>query len=1253
MKGNVFVGARNAPTKELVWEGNTSINGTGNSLDNILIGNSANNHLVRQSGNDVLQGGAGNDTLSGGGDDDVLQGASFHNADHATQIDTLEGGRGADTFVIQSEAEMGMPYNGTGYAIIRDFEVGVDVVQLLDDRSNYRLDTVSLVGDTTQVDGALYYNDDLLVVFQDQTEIDLTQDATFVQAAVNPSGQIEFAAAEGTAIESDETVSITLKRAGGSDGEVSVTVSSVDGSASEPVITTELFNPERETALAAGFTDYNIHDLVRGDGYDDLWIHVKQTDASGAEREFLRYHLNVVSPTTGESTGESTGEFAPNPTLTIELPKLANIDDDDDDGGDGGGGSGPGGGTNNGGFYGFFFGNGGGIGQALVDFYRGGGPGSGGPSGPPPPPLQTENPSDANRGYYLATAKEIEAPFDDDDEVHRFWQYDGFAQEALQPILYNQELLDRFYANVELVAELYQLADEYRQLTPLAPSQDLDGGAFFLDTLWKYYPSGEESSDPWHAETPTWKVAGDELVNYLGGPGSRSYSPWGTDEQIAAGFRLNRSLFKAVGELDDVFATATTQQLEQGNLPDMAGATLYRHDTYYLQQLSQWSATYGQLMGEAGATYRHQLGAETGFFLNTFWNADTPEDYQLATQQFGDFLGYFSDAKQAFQVVENLLNLTTVAFDRNEHDYPGMQQFLELATAYFKLNPTADPQSTFFLEQLRHEDTEITWESSSAAVQWIQGLMNYGNDNNAVGPAPILRLLAQLLEATEYMDPLSGAAGAPGNRQSVDFLSEWLSLGIAYTINSTWDYTELEGPVAGFGLSTLFNAQTEADIQRGAAELNEWFEGVEDGTDQLNLLRFQTRLLYIAPPEASGRHESETFSANEVSAAVMALGATYAKLVIPGQALPSVPSQTEMEAAIYGDVPVPFFLTALLDTLDAVVDYEPDSYPPYGTDDVDYLYEYAASAFYEYGYDASNGVQLSEFLTRLLEAVSASTTLSTEKHDPEFLEAVLQSAKGYSLLQDIFSQNTKDQSSGVKNVDTEDATSTEPSSSVVSDLLNSLEGAWELSEQVSTAIIKWVIEQTIVVPILSEIVSSEEGREKAKEYIPLILAEARRQEINDPAQIAYLLATTHHETGQYINLREQGSLQYFRNKYNRREDLGNIPDNDNDLEETDDYALYRGRGFVQLTGRSNYRRFGEKLGLDLENNPLLAEEPEIAAQTLVLGMTTPGFTFTGSAPLSNYVNSADDRDTRENFIPARDIVNGGRDRAEDIADIAR
>ena len=48
--------------------------------------------------------------------------------------------------------------------------------------------------------------------------------------------------------------------------------------------------------------------------------------------------------------------------------------------------------------------------------------------------------------------------------------------------------------------------------------------------------------------------------------------------------------------------------------------------------------------------------------------------------------------------------------------------------------------------------------------------------------------------------------------------------------------------------------------------------------------------------------------------------------------------------------------------------------------------------------------------------------------------------------------------------------------------------------------------------------------------------------------------------------------------------------------ETGDGWRFRGRGFIPLTGKYNYRLYGEYLGIDLENNPELAEKEEIAAE---------------------------------------------------------
>lgn len=151
--------------------------------------------------------------------------------------------------------------------------------------------------------------------------------------------------------------------------------------------------------------------------------------------------------------------------------------------------------------------------------------------------------------------------------------------------------------------------------------------------------------------------------------------------------------------------------------------------------------------------------------------------------------------------------------------------------------------------------------------------------------------------------------------------------------------------------------------------------------------------------------------------------------------------------------------------------------------------------------------------------------------------------------------------------------------------------------------------------------------------------------LTDLRWLAYMLATTYHETAKKVNgiftrtmqpVEESGKGAGYR--YGKKVKRSGIPYTLPD-------KIYYGRGYVQLTWFENYETMGRLLGIDLLNNPELALHPNIAAQIMFEGMTKGNShfgDFTGKS-LENYFN-----DKKEDWVNARRIING-TDKADLIA----
>lgn len=144
-------------------------------------------------------------------------------------------------------------------------------------------------------------------------------------------------------------------------------------------------------------------------------------------------------------------------------------------------------------------------------------------------------------------------------------------------------------------------------------------------------------------------------------------------------------------------------------------------------------------------------------------------------------------------------------------------------------------------------------------------------------------------------------------------------------------------------------------------------------------------------------------------------------------------------------------------------------------------------------------------------------------------------------------------------------------------------------------------------------------------------------------EAAYGLATIWHETDRtMMPVVERGSDAYL-SKYDTGKlaaNLGNTPTKDGDGQ------LFKGRGYTQITGTDNYRKFSAIVGVDLIKNPDFALQPDIAAKIMTHGMLYGLFTgvgFRNKRPVDKY--------DLNKYVAARAIINGS-DKALTIANYA-
>lgn len=87
--------------------------------------------------------------------------------------------------------------------------------------------------------------------------------------------------------------------------------------------------------------------------------------------------------------------------------------------------------------------------------------------------------------------------------------------------------------------------------------------------------------------------------------------------------------------------------------------------------------------------------------------------------------------------------------------------------------------------------------------------------------------------------------------------------------------------------------------------------------------------------------------------------------------------------------------------------------------------------------------------------------------------------------------------------------------------------------------------------------------------------------LDNPLFLAHFMAQCAHESDNFKAMEEYASGA----AYEGRKDLGNLIKGDG--------VRYKGRGPIQGTGRANYRKFGQIMGVDLERRPEILSYPSM------------------------------------------------------------